>query len=81
MSVRRMVPNLRPTASTYFNKFLKRGIYGTWHQVSAKHLGRYVNEVSFRLNAGNVERHTLARLDSFILAVDGKRLTYGRLIG
>ena len=60
---------------------LKRGIYGTWHQVSAKHLGRYVNEVSFRLNAGNVERHTLARLDSFILAVDGKRLTYGRLIG
>ena len=58
---------------------LKRGIYGTWHQVSAKHLGRYVDEVSFRLNAGNVERHTLARLDSFVNAVDGKRLTYARL--
>lgn len=58
---------------------LKRAIYGTWHQVSAKHLGRYVNEVTFRLNAGNVENHTLARLDSLISAVDGKRLTYARL--
>jgi transposase-like protein len=59
---------------------LKRGIYGTWHQVSAKHLGRYVDEVAFRLNAGNVQRHTLDRLDSFVDAVDGKRLTYARLI-
>jgi transposase-like protein len=58
---------------------LKRGIYGTWHQVSAKHLGRYVDEVAFRLNAGNVKNHTLDRLDSFIAAVDGKRLTYARL--
>jgi transposase-like protein len=58
---------------------LKRGIYGTWHHVSPKHLGRYVDEVSFRLNAGNVAQHTLDRLDSFILAVDGKRLTYERL--
>ncbi len=58
---------------------LKRGIYGVYHQVSAKHLGRYVDEVSFRLNAGNVKEHTLARLDSFVDAVDGKRLTYARL--
>jgi transposase-like protein len=60
---------------------LKRGIYGTWHQVSVKHLDRYVDEVAFRLNAGNVARHTLERLDSFVDAVDGKRLTYARLIG
>ncbi len=58
---------------------LKRGIYGTWHHVSPKHLGRYVDEVAFRLNAGNVAEHTLARLDSFIQGVDGKRLTYARL--
>jgi transposase-like protein len=58
---------------------LKRGIYGVYHQVSAKHLGRYVDEVSFRLNAANVKEHTLARLDSFIASVDGKRLTYARL--
>ena len=58
---------------------LKRGIYGVYHQVSAKHLGRYVDEVSFRLNAGNVKQHTMERLDSFVAAVDGKRLTYARL--
>lgn len=58
---------------------LKRGVYGTWHHISAKHVGRYVNEVTFRLNAGNVARHTLERMDSFILAVDGQRLTYKRL--
>jgi transposase-like protein len=58
---------------------LKRSIYGTWHQVSVKHLDRYVSEVSFRLNAGAVVNHTLTRLDSFVDAVDGKRLTYARL--
>jgi transposase-like protein len=29
---------------------LKRGIYGTFHQVSIKHLGRYCNEFSYRFN-------------------------------
>ena len=59
---------------------LKRGVYGVWHHVSPKHLGRYVDEVAFRLNAGNVKEHTITRLDSFIRAVDGTRLTYARLI-
>lgn len=59
---------------------LKRGIYGTFHHVSDKHLGRYVNEFTFRLNEGNVERHTLARLESFVRGVAGKRLTYEGLI-
>jgi transposase-like protein len=59
---------------------LKRALYGTYHQVSAKHLTRYVDEVSFRLNEGDVKRHTLDRLDSFVAATDGKRLTYARLI-
>jgi transposase-like protein len=59
---------------------LKRGITGTWHQVSPKHLDRYVNEVTFRLNDANVERHTLDRLHRFVKATDGKRLTYKRLI-
>jgi transposase-like protein len=60
---------------------LKRGVYGTFHHVSEKHLGRYVNEFTFRLNEGNVERHTLQRLDSFVDGVAGKRLTYKALIG
>jgi transposase-like protein len=59
---------------------LKRGIYGTFHHVSDKHLGRYVDEFIFRLNEGNVERHTLQRLDSFAGGVSGKRLTYKDLI-
>jgi transposase-like protein len=59
---------------------LKRGIYGTFHHVSPKHIRRYVDEFSFRLNEGNVTRHTLERLDSFIVNVAGKRLTYKALI-
>lgn len=58
---------------------LKRGIIGVYHQVSFKHLGRYVDEFSFRLNEGNVIHKTVARLDSFIAGVAGKRLDYARL--
>jgi transposase-like protein len=59
---------------------MKRGMHGVYHHASAKHLHRYVDEFTFRLNEGNVEIHTLDRLDSFIKAMDGKRLTYARLI-
>lgn len=55
---------------------MKRGIIGVYHSASAKHLDRYVQEFAFRLNEGNVGRHTLARLDSLIDAVVGKRITY-----
>jgi transposase-like protein len=58
---------------------LKRGVHGTFHHVSAKHLNRYVDEFTFRLNAGKVSRHTTERLDSFVSAVAGKRITYQRL--
>jgi len=60
---------------------LKRGVYGVYHQVSAKHLARYVDEFSFRLNDGDVKRHTLDRLDSFVVSIVGKRLTYAELVG
>ena len=59
---------------------LKRGLIGVYHHASAKHLGRYVDEFAFRLNDGNVARHTMERLDSFVRAVAGKRLTYKALI-
>ena len=58
---------------------LKRGLHGVYHHASAKHLGRYVDEFTFRLNEGNVARHTFQRLDSFIAALRGKRITYKEL--
>jgi hypothetical protein len=58
---------------------LKRGLHGVYHHASAKHLGRYVDEFTFRLNEGNVKEHTLARLDAFVDRVRGKRITYARL--
>jgi len=58
---------------------LKRGVYGVYHHVSPKHLGRYVNEFTFRLNEGEVARHTLERLASLTDACFGPRLTYARL--
>lgn len=59
---------------------MKRGILGVYHHTSAKHLGRYVDEFTFRLNDGNVKVHTLDRLASFVAATSGVRLTYARLI-
>jgi hypothetical protein len=59
---------------------LKRGLHGVYHHASPKHLDRYVQEFTFRLNDGNVKRHTMDRLDSFITATSGMRLTYERLI-
>lgn len=58
---------------------LKRGLHGVYHKASKKHLHRYVDEFTFRLNAGNVARHTLQRLDSFVDSVVGKRITYKEL--
>jgi hypothetical protein len=59
---------------------LKRGLHGVYHSASPKHLNRYVQEFTFRLNAGNVNRSTLDRLDSFVAGTIGKRLTYKDLI-
>ena len=59
---------------------MKRGILGVYHHVSPKHLHRYMEEFTFRLNDGNVKRHTVARLNSMIGGTAGKRLTYKALI-
>ena len=59
---------------------LKRGLIGTYHHVSAKHLNRYVGEFAFRLNDGDVSRHTMQRLASLFSAAIGRRLTYAELI-
>src|SRR5208337_2247471 len=58
---------------------MKRGMHGVYHHADRKYMGRYVNEFTFRLNQGNVARHTTERLDSFVDAIKGKRLTFARL--
>jgi len=59
---------------------LRRGLHGVYHHASRKHMHRYVDEFSWRLNAGNVARHTTERLDSFVAVVTGRRITYKKLI-
>jgi len=59
---------------------MRRGLHGVYHHASKKHMGRYVNEFTWRLNDGRVQRHTLERLDSFVQAVAGKHITYEKLI-
>jgi transposase-like protein len=65
-----------PDNTGSFYAVMKRGLYGVYHRPSAKHMPRYVNEFTFRLNDGDVKRHTLEQLDSFVDAVVGKRITY-----
>jgi len=59
---------------------LRRGLHGVYHKASRKHIHRYVNEFAWRLNEGNVKRHSLDRLDSFVDAITGRRITYEKLI-
>lgn len=61
------------TAESYFS-LLKRGVYGTFHHVSKKHLHRYCDEFAFRWNGRkltDVERRAQA-----IKQAEGKRLMY-----
>ena len=59
---------------------LKRSIHGTWHHVSPKHLGKYVNEATFRFNEGNCEVDTIERMGSLAGQIGNKRLPYAKLV-
>jgi transposase-like protein len=59
---------------------MRRGLHGVYHHASKKHMRRYVNEFTWRLNEGNVKNHTTERLDSFVAAVTGRGITYQKLI-
>lgn len=60
---------------------LKRGYYGIYHNFSIKHLQKYVNEFTFRLNEGKCNIASMDRIDSFIGRTNNKRLTYKDLVG
>jgi transposase-like protein len=57
-----------------FFALLKRGIVGTYHSVSRKHLHRYLSEFAFRYNARHIEDG--ARTSLAIKSAVGKRLLY-----
>jgi transposase-like protein len=57
-----------------FFSLLKRGIYGTFHSVSRKHLHRYAAEFEFRYNTRSISDGE--RVAAVIRAADGKRLMY-----
>ena len=57
-----------------FFALLKRGVYGTFHAVSKKHLHRYVNEFAFRWNTRKLDDGK--RLSLAIQGAEGKRLMY-----
>ena len=60
---------------------LKRGLEGTFHHVSVKHLDRYVSEFTFRLNEGNCQVDTVDRMAALFGAMPGKPMTYKALTG
>lgn len=82
----RMIDHIRTYAegenhtNTIENAFslLKRGVYGTFHKVSIKHLGRYCNEFSYRFN----RRHSQEQMfgETVKRLVNGRPLQYKELI-
>ncbi|MCA8980627.1 MAG: IS1595 family transposase [Planctomycetes bacterium] len=57
---------------------IKRGMYGTFHSVSKKHLHRYMSEFEFRYNTRKLDDGQ--RVAAEIKRSEGKRLTYAEQV-
>jgi transposase-like protein len=77
--VRESIVSGKVTTNTVENYWsvMRRGIYGTYHQISVKHLERYCDEFSFRYNS-----RSLADNERFVLSLSNAsvRLKYKDLI-
>jgi transposase-like protein len=72
------------TTNTVESSFaiLKRGLHGTFHSVSEKHLQRYCNEFDFRWNTRMSQGYSdTDRANMTLQGIAGKRLTYRRADG
>ncbi|KHK48636.1 hypothetical protein PI87_27755 [Ralstonia sp. A12] len=67
------------TTNTVESSFavLKRGLYGTFHQVSEKHLHRYLTEFDFRWNTRELTDQ--GRMQVALMGTEGKKLSYWSL--
>lgn len=61
-----------------FWAMLKRGYHGTYHHMSEKHLGRYVNEFVGRHNVRPLD--TIEQMKALTVGLVGKRLQYSELV-
>ena len=61
-----------------FWALLKRGYHGTYHHMSAKHLGRYVTEFAGRYNVR--ELNTIDQMGVLACGMAGKQISYRELI-
>lgn len=60
-----------------FWSVMKRGVYGIYHQISAKHLQRYCDEFSYRFNSRDIKDG--ARFEISMQRISGK-LPYKQLV-
>jgi transposase-like protein len=65
-------------AESYF-ALLKRGVHGTFHHISKKHLPKYCNEFSFRWDNRKVSDGK--RAEEAVKGIEGKKLMLRELIG
>ena len=91
VGMRRSHESVRHSAKEYVNgavhvngmeshwALLKRGFVGMYHQMSVKHLWRYVNEFAGRHNLRPLD--TIDQMGLMAASMDGKRLNYADLIG
>ena len=67
-------------ASYKHQEKIKRDLTGTYHNISVKHLPRYIDEFVFGLNEGNCQVDTLDRIGTLVKGFGGKRIRYKDLI-